>query len=709
MSGNLSQNEALIRKLTDIILSNLRDQDFGVEKLAKEAGMSRFTLNRKLRAARNQDVSQFIRSVRLQKAMEMLKNSEGTISEIAFSVGFGSPAYFTKCFHDYYGYPPGKTREQPFGTHFEPPGARNSAKLRRFLADRRQVVIISVVITATAIFLLLLINSFNNRSSIYNAVTDAGSRNSIAVLPIRNLGASTEDLFLYEGIMEEVYYSLSKIHNMDVISFRSLQQYRDSKLTPEELRSQLDVDFIVEGSGQKSGDSFCLWVHLIDASNGVQLWSEPFRGKMSSTKRLFRTQSRIAQEIASVLETRVSLKERELIESIPTTSLGAYNNHFLGNRSHLEYLKTNDSALYNTAVAKYLAAIAGDPGFARAYASLAQIYLKRNMWKGYFSENYLDSADALLEMALSIDKSFDEALFLKGEVCRLKGKSDLAIAYYDNALSVNPSHINSIINKWYLQNWVKDDYVDALRNCYRALALIRGEDRASIYSAAARTYIDAGFPEIARDYYRKAYMLDSNRITYIVNTSWIEWCTGDFEKALKTRYELEKIDTTIPHISYYCVIRDRHEEAFRQALRLIERHKKGSGPMLQGSHRVGFAFWQVGKKDEALQFFRQQIEYSEKSIALGRDIEQRKAAHYDLAGTYAFLGNKEKAYYYLDELAKKRAFPIWWITIIKNDLLFESIRHEERFRKIVEKMESKYMDEHSRVKKWIDSQPPGKI
>lgn len=111
MDEPLSLEEVFIRKLTDIILSNLKNENFGVEELSREMGMSHTTIHRKLRSYAQMSVSRFIREVRLQKAHEMLLQNLGTVSEISYRVGFGSPSYFNKCFHEYYGYPPGEVRK----------------------------------------------------------------------------------------------------------------------------------------------------------------------------------------------------------------------------------------------------------------------------------------------------------------------------------------------------------------------------------------------------------------------------------------------------------------------------------------------------------------------------------------------------------------------------------------------------------------------
>jgi AraC-like DNA-binding protein len=119
MTEPFSMDQALIRKLTAIVLTNISDEDFGAQQLAENAGMSHASLHRKLKAITNTDISRFIREVRLKRAMEMLQNNEGTVAEIAYRVGFGSATYFSKCFREYVGYPPGEVRKIDSMSNFQ--------------------------------------------------------------------------------------------------------------------------------------------------------------------------------------------------------------------------------------------------------------------------------------------------------------------------------------------------------------------------------------------------------------------------------------------------------------------------------------------------------------------------------------------------------------------------------------------------------------
>ncbi|MBV6506060.1 MAG: Sensor histidine kinase RcsC [Syntrophorhabdaceae bacterium] len=99
-------DEVFLNKVKAAVEKHLGDEDFEVEALGHEVGMSRSQIHRKLKALTDQSASQFIRSLRLQRAVELLKQNAGTVAEIAYQVGFGSQAYFTKCFHEQFGCTP---------------------------------------------------------------------------------------------------------------------------------------------------------------------------------------------------------------------------------------------------------------------------------------------------------------------------------------------------------------------------------------------------------------------------------------------------------------------------------------------------------------------------------------------------------------------------------------------------------------------------
>jgi hypothetical protein len=78
-------------------------------------------------------------------------------------------------------------------------------------------------------------------------------------------------------------------------------------------------------------------------------------------------------------------------------------------------------------------------------------------------------------------------------------------------------------------------------------------------------------------------------------------------------------------------------------------------------------------------------------------------AHYNIACTYAIRGDRKKAFEHL-KICKEKSGSLSWVTYIKNDPLFNSIRSEPEFQQIVQDVEAKYQAEHERVRKWLEEQ-----
>lgn len=152
-----------LNKITTIIEENLSDERFGVSELANAIGMSRSNLLRKVKKLDGQSVSQFIRQVRLENAMEMLKENDQTVSEVSYEVGFGSTSYFIKCFHDHYGYPPGEVSKRQLeengtvevGQAVNEPETGQSAIAKFWQELKRRKVMKVIIVYASMSFIVL--------------------------------------------------------------------------------------------------------------------------------------------------------------------------------------------------------------------------------------------------------------------------------------------------------------------------------------------------------------------------------------------------------------------------------------------------------------------------------------------------------------------------------------------------------------------------
>jgi signal transduction histidine kinase/DNA-binding response OmpR family regulator/streptogramin lyase len=101
-----SLDEKFIVKVMEVIDKHISEEEFSIEEFGGEVGMSRTQFHRKFKAITGKPASMFLRSIRLARAKKMIEEQHGNISEIAYSVGFSSPSYFTKCFREEFGYPP---------------------------------------------------------------------------------------------------------------------------------------------------------------------------------------------------------------------------------------------------------------------------------------------------------------------------------------------------------------------------------------------------------------------------------------------------------------------------------------------------------------------------------------------------------------------------------------------------------------------------
>ena len=108
----LSMDQQFIRKAKLVIENNISESDLNVENFAREMALSRVQLHRKLKALVDQSATQFVRTIRLNRAAELLTKHSGTVSEIAYDVGFNTLPYFTKCFQEQFGVNPSEFNNQ---------------------------------------------------------------------------------------------------------------------------------------------------------------------------------------------------------------------------------------------------------------------------------------------------------------------------------------------------------------------------------------------------------------------------------------------------------------------------------------------------------------------------------------------------------------------------------------------------------------------
>jgi TolB-like protein len=171
--------------------------------------------------------------------------------------------------------------------------------------------------------------------------------------------------------MEEILNNLQKIKNLRVISRTSVEQYRGQGKPIPEIAEELGVNYIVEGSGQKYGNSFRMRAQLIMAAKESHLWGESFQREINDVKDVFNIQIKIAESIANELRAVISPEEKRLIEKIPTADLEVYDKYLKARSYWSDFTK---ESLFK-AVEYLNSAVEKNPDWAPLYAGLAEVWI----------------------------------------------------------------------------------------------------------------------------------------------------------------------------------------------------------------------------------------------------------------------------------------------------------------------------------------------
>jgi len=538
---------------------------------------------------------------------------------------------------------------------------------------------------------------------------------SIAVLPFINESPVDSNKHFINGIKEEILNNLQTIKDFRVLSRTSTEQYHGTdRPTIREIAKKLGVNYIVEGSGQKYGNTFRLTVQLIKAKGKEDhIWGKSVQQELSKTTDLFSIQSLIAESIAAELKVVITPDEKQLIEKVPTESLRALDFYQLGREeekftfydliissSFAEGIIPSPKQTMERAEKMYKTSLKYDPKFAPAYTGLAGIYWSKNYFKEFFSGHFMDSVLILAETALLYDDQLPDAYFIRGMYYAAKDSISQAFKELDKTLKLNP-------NYW-LAHFAKGEYANdpvvSVKNYLEAASFHHGPGLSEIYNKISFVLSDYGFRELAKNYSLKAVELESDSLKYYF---WLYVYEFDFKNTFsffENKYSKDSTNlSALEYLSSYYTVTGLFREALKFQKKKLERMKDEGREIINGLQRVGYVYSKNGFKDSADYYFNRQIEYCNNAIKSNRGYGNSEA-YYDLAGVYTFMGDKIKAYENLKIYYKAQRINPWITRFIKYDPLFDSIRNEPEFQNIVKDMDAKHQAEHEKVKKWLEEQ-----
>ena len=451
---------------------------------------------------------------------------------------------------------------------------------------------------------------------------------SVAVLPFLNLSADPDNEYFADGITEDVITHLSKIRALKVISRTSVMEFKRREQSFKEIGARLEVATLLEGSVRRAGDRVRIVAQLIDAETDRHLWAETYDRHLTD---IFQIQTDVALRIAAALRAELSPDEQTRIRSEPTSDLQAYQLYLQGRHCLLRYTEEG----MRKGIEYLEQAIARDPGYALAYAGVANAYTELGETGALTPDQAYARAKEAAANALRLDPGLGEAHCAVGY---LKALCDFdwtgAEVEFKRALELSPSSADTYDLYGRLCSAL-ERYDEAIVMQQRAQELDPLAHRVDVATALLR----AGRYDEAAQAATRAIEFDPHYDRAHATLGWARLKKGMTDEGLA---ELEHAVALSPGNTLWLA-------------------------------QLGQALALVGKVDKAREVLRQLEELSRRSYV----------SPYHKAYVYAGLGEQDEAIELLERAFAERAGAVYGI---KGSFLFTPLRSHPRFDALLKKM-----------------------
>jgi TolB-like protein/DNA-binding SARP family transcriptional activator len=256
---------------------------------------------------------------------------------------------------------------------------------------------------------------------------------SIAVLPFENLSGDPQQVYLADGLTEDLITALSKASQLLVIARTSVAGYKGKSVKVQSIAEDLGVRYVLEGSVQKSGENLRITTQLIDAISGHHLWSERFDRKASQ---FFALQDDIVRLVLIELQVKLTDGEHARVASRGTTNLDAWLLRLQGMTELYKF--TRESTVRTREI--FQAAHELDPNWSRPIAGIAWSY----WWearKGWTDdrEEWIRKGIELAEQAIEMNPNDTLGYMQLGNLVQLQGDHDRAVELREKAVEIAPN------------------------------------------------------------------------------------------------------------------------------------------------------------------------------------------------------------------------------------------------------------------------------
>jgi TolB-like protein/Tfp pilus assembly protein PilF len=224
---------------------------------------------------------------------------------------------------------------------------------------------------------------------------------SLAVLPLENLSHDPQQEYFAEGLAEALTTTLAKIGDLRVVSRTSAMLYRKTRKSVREIGRELEVDAVVEGSVLRAGRRVRITAQLIDARTETHLWAESYERDLGNVLVL---QSDVARAIAREIRVKLTPHEESQLAEARPVNPEAYEAYLKGRY----YWNRRTTDVFPKSVQYFREAIAKDPGYAEAYAGLADCLSGLGAYGFVAPDEGCGKARSLALQALEMNRSLAE-------------------------------------------------------------------------------------------------------------------------------------------------------------------------------------------------------------------------------------------------------------------------------------------------------------
>src|SRR5579863_345659 len=485
-------------------------------------------------------------------------------------------------------------------------------------------ILLVVVVVAAAIC------GFRLRSS-----PSAGpqSRVMLAVLPFANLSNDPEQEYFSDGLTEETITDLGELNpeRLGVIARTSAASYKHTTKTIAQIGHELGVDYVLEGSVRREGGSARVSAQLIRVSDQVHLWAHNYDRE---TGGLLALQNELGRAIAQQVQVKLAppYGVRSVNKYAPNPE--AYELYLKGRF----YLRQRTFEAMDKSTEYFQRSLEKDPGFALAYAGLADSYLAHATGR---PQEFDPKAKAAASRALELDDDLAEAhAALGAEKADFEYDWQGAEREFKRAIELNPNYADA----HYRYAWT---YLTPLGKSEQAIAEMKKalelDPFSRIYNTVfGMTYFYARKYDLAEEQLNKAIELNPDLFVTYYHFAWLYSQVGRYPDAIS---ELTK------------------------------------GRLLSGDHRVKIAesedvaLRKAFAADGARGFWQQILREQEKI--------DPEVGEFDEPQVFARLGDKQKALEWIERSYEERSS---LGTFLNVDPAFDSLRSDQRFGEIVRRM-----------------------